>query len=142
MSWDVTFMKLNMKVSSVEDIDDEMTEELGNREEIINMISKLFPDADFSDPSWGLLEQPGYSVEFNIPEENNITEIMLHIRGDETSIEVIRKIHDNTSWAAIDEEIIDFNNSPEKGLKDWQNARDLLIKEVSTRKKKWYEFWK
>jgi hypothetical protein len=142
MSWDVTIMKLPSKVTKIEEIDESEIDELGNRDEIVKKLIKLFPHADFSDESWGLLEREGYSIEFNIPEEFNLTSIMLHVRGDNRSLNAIKLICSTTGWKAIDEEIIDFNNKPESGLEQWQHARQLMLMDIRKRKKKWYEFWK
>jgi hypothetical protein len=43
---------------------------LGTRAELISRIRELLPETDFSDPSWGILDEPGFSIEFNMGEEN------------------------------------------------------------------------
>jgi len=141
MSWDVTFMKFSKEVNKIEDIDESMIEELGSRENVVNIISKVFPDADFTDKSWGILDREGYSIEFNLPEESNISSIMLHVRGDNRALVAIKKICDETKWKAMDEDIINFENEPERGLEQWQMYRQQVINDIKM-KKRWYEFWK
>lgn len=141
MSWDVTFMKLSREVKNVVDIEESIIEELGSRDDVVHTMSMIFPDADFTDESWGILDCEGYSIEFNIPEESHITSIMLHVRGDNRALAAIKKICDETKWKAMDEDIINFENKPERGLEQWQMFRQQVINDVK-KKKRWYEFWK
>ncbi|MGW1029518.1 hypothetical protein ACWD4J_38550 [Streptomyces sp. NPDC002577] len=39
------------------------------------------PEADLSDPTWGELLGPGWSMELNIGSKDPVDSIMLHIRG-------------------------------------------------------------
>jgi hypothetical protein len=104
------------------------------------ILIEIFPDADFTDPTWGIVERDGYSIEFNISEEHDITSFMLHIRGDNRLLEAIELIHNNTGWRPMDEELIDFNGDPGKGLRQWQNAREQVLESIRI-KKKWWKFW-
>jgi len=144
MSWDVTFMKFSSNITSIEDIDESAIEELGDREDIIGILLNLFPDIDFTDKSWGTLERDGYSIEFNLGEEGKQNSIMLHVRGDKRSVEAIKVIAETTGWKAMDEEFINFDNLPERGLIEWQKAREHVVNNLihNNSKKRWYEFWK
>ncbi|MHA7966736.1 hypothetical protein ACX93W_21735 [Paenibacillus sp. CAU 1782] len=127
MSWDVILMKFSKDVNKVEDIDESIIENLGSREVVVNKLSLIFPDADFTDKSWGTLNREGYSIEINISEDCNINSIMLQVRGDNRAILAIKKICDETNWKAIDEEILNFDNKPERGLEQWQTYRQQVI---------------
>jgi len=56
-----------LDVKSVSDIPhDFRPNPLGSRAEVITRIREIFPQADFSDPSWGLFDVAGFSIEFNM----------------------------------------------------------------------------
>ncbi|TXK74515.1 hypothetical protein FU659_29170 [Paenibacillus sp. N3.4] len=142
MSWDVMFMKLPYKVTKVEEINEDIIQVIGDRKEIVVILNEIFPDVDFTDPSWGGLDREGYSIEFNIPEEVNVTAVTLHVRGNNESIRALKEIHDKTGWTAMDETIIDFSSNPERGLEEWRSYRDHVVRIAIKKNKKWYEFWK
>lgn len=144
MSWDVSFMKFSNDIKELEDLSEEIIESLGSRKEIASILIEIFPDLDFTDPAWGVLERTDYSIEFNIPEEENLTSFMLHISGNQKAIEVLMAIQNKTGWKAIEgsEGILNLNESPERGLIEWQEYRNSIINQVVKTKKKWYQFWK
>ncbi|MGW2727902.1 hypothetical protein [Streptomyces sp. NPDC001494] len=44
-------------------------------------VTEAVPEVDLSDPTWGDLSGPTWSIDFNIGSENPVDSIMLHIRG-------------------------------------------------------------
>ncbi len=65
MSWDVYVMNLPPGLESLDDIPkDYEPPPLGLRADIIAKISALYPQVDFSDPSWERLELPECRIEF------------------------------------------------------------------------------
>jgi hypothetical protein len=154
MSWDVYLMKVPENIITVEDMDDNFSSQpLGGKKEVLTLFKELFPEADFTDSSWGILDNENYSIEFNISNEDPVQSVALHIRGNELAVKAIEKICQRTGWRAIDSgsgDFIDFSNSSESGFKKWQQFRDqvLLDKESkpynhnnSQKKKKWWKFW-
>ncbi|MDP4182133.1 MAG: hypothetical protein Q8942_13715 [Bacillota bacterium] len=96
------------------------------------MLKELLPDIDFSDPHWGVLATETYSIEFNIGGKDPVESIMLHIRGEDAPIDVIKKICSKTAWRAIDTsagDFIDFENCPEESFNRWKRYRDKIIDE-------------
>jgi hypothetical protein len=134
-------MKLPKSINKIDEIQDDLIDKLGTRDEVVSILIKIFPDGDFTDPTWGVLDRDGYSIEFNISEEHDITSFMLHVRGDNRSLEAIELIHNKTGWRPMDEELIDFNGDPGKGLSQWKNAREQVLVSIKI-KKKWWEFWR
>jgi len=144
--------------------------ELGQRHQILELLHTAIPDLDLSDPTWGILDGDGYSIEFNIGADDPLDAIMLHVRGDDRVITVIQHLCEQTGWRAIDignGRYIDFAHEPTAGLQIWRTNRDQLIKSFEAKgqhtipdakvegkrldaitmsrqpqEKKWWEFWK
>ncbi|MCX4539141.1 DUF4259 domain-containing protein [Streptomyces sp. NBC_01565] len=54
---------------------------LGRRDDVRAAVTQACPEADLSDPAWGELSGPTWSVELNIGSEDPVDLIMLHTRG-------------------------------------------------------------
>ncbi|MFJ2746067.1 hypothetical protein ACIO3O_41130 [Streptomyces sp. NPDC087440] len=82
MSWDVLLLRLPDGIASVQDIPDDCAPPpLGRQQEVLAAVRRATPEADLSDPTWGELLGPTWSIELNIGEEDPVDSIMLHIRG-------------------------------------------------------------
>ncbi|MFI9617244.1 hypothetical protein ACIHCM_37320 [Streptomyces sp. NPDC052023] len=82
MSWDVLLLRLPDNVTSVHEIPgDHASSPLGRLHDVLAAVAKAVPDADLSDPTWGELLGPTWSMELNIGDEDPVDSIMLHIRG-------------------------------------------------------------
>lgn len=144
MSWDVLFQDLPNNIQSFDQIPrDFKPQNLCSRTYYEEMIRSLFPEINSDDRFWMILENENYSIEFNSGQEENLDSIMLHIRGNEKSIEVIQKICDYSGWKAIDctaGDFIDFNIIPDHVLQDRSGDMTELLHIVKS--KKWWQFWK
>ena len=66
MSWDIFVQDIPDEARAVRDIPDDFEPRpLGSRTEVIRRIPEVVPTADFSDPSWGTVEGPDFSIELN-----------------------------------------------------------------------------
>ncbi len=64
MSWDIFVQDVPGAAKVVGDIaDDFEPRPLDSRAEVIRRILEVIPDAEFSDPSWGSVEGPGFSID-------------------------------------------------------------------------------
>ncbi|GAA4774903.1 hypothetical protein GCM10023329_24220 [Streptomyces sanyensis] len=82
MSWDVLLLRLPDGIASVQDMPDDCTPPpLGRQAEVLAAVSEAAPETDLSDPTWGHLLGPTWSIELNIGEEDPVDSVMLHIRG-------------------------------------------------------------
>ncbi|MCC3650620.1 DUF4253 domain-containing protein [Streptomyces sp. S07_1.15] len=82
MSWDVLLLRLPDEAASLRQIpDDYASAPLGSRDDVLAAITRAVPEADLSDPTWGQLLGPTWSMELNIGSEDPVDSIMLHIRG-------------------------------------------------------------
>lgn len=159
MSWDVILVSGD--VADIEQMDAQGAPVLGSKSKVIRQLKEVFPDLDLSDPTWGLVIRPKYSIEFNIGEEEPMVTLFLHIRGGEEVIGALGAICAAASWRAYDTTtglFIDFENDPSRGLKIWQNYRNQVVAQMSTKgepvtnlgdyafiikkKKPWWQFWK
>ncbi|HTI72363.1 MAG TPA: hypothetical protein VMF06_20480 [Candidatus Limnocylindria bacterium] len=88
MSWDLSIQDFPQDVTSVSEISDDFRPcSLGHRSEVIARIHQILPDVDFSDPTWGRLEQPDFCIEFNMGAKEICDGFLLHLRdGDGCSI--------------------------------------------------------
>jgi hypothetical protein len=131
MSWDVLILNVPPEVSSVEELPDDFTSRLGSHEDVLKKIADAFPEIDLSDPTWGLLDGPDYSIEFNIGEKDPIDAIMLHVRGSDQALSAIETVCNVAEgWTAMDVgngEFIDFSIGSATGFRNWRNFRDKAI---------------
>ncbi|WP_432089655.1 hypothetical protein [Streptomyces sp. bgisy095] len=82
MSWDVILLRLPDDVTSVQEIPADYTPDpLGRRDDVLAAVAQAVPDADLSDPAWGEIFSPTWSIELNIGSEEPVDSVMLHIRG-------------------------------------------------------------
>ena len=108
MSWDVILLS---KSKTIESLNGNNKPSLGNKDDVVAQLLRLFPTADFSDRNWGVLEQRGFSIQFNLGASNDITELTLHVRGDDRVVKAIQQICEHTGWQALDcstNDLIDF----------------------------------
>ncbi|MYQ74486.1 hypothetical protein GTY78_26220 [Streptomyces sp. SID4934] len=82
MSWDVLLVRLPDEVTSVSQMaHDYQPTPLGPRHDVLATVAGVLPGADLSDPAWGVLSGPTWSVELSIGAADPVDSMMLHIRG-------------------------------------------------------------
>ncbi|MEE1763332.1 MULTISPECIES: hypothetical protein [unclassified Streptomyces] len=82
MSWDVLLLRLPDDLTSVQEIPaDHTPDPLGRRHDVLAAVARACPETDLSDPTWGKLCGPTWSIELNIGSQDPVDSIMLHIRG-------------------------------------------------------------
>jgi len=92
MSWDVLLCRMP-DCASVADIPkDFRPEPLGPRKEVIERILELFPDTDFSDPSWAHIVQPDWSITVAAGHEEICDNVMLFVHGGGDVVQAIDKL--------------------------------------------------
>jgi len=159
MSWDVLLLNVPDNIKSQNDLPADFKSTLGITTDILSTLSAIAPEIDLHDPTWGVLEGDGFSIEFNIGRNNPIESIMLHVRGSNEAITTIERICKKTGWRALDTStgnFIEFNQNPEKGLEQWRSYRNQVVKSLQDKgektladekivlspQKKWWQFWK
>lgn len=137
MSWDIFVQDLPSGIRSIKEIPaDFKPRPIGSRAEIIKKILEACPDADFSDPTWGVIEGSGYSIEVSIRAEEACMGFALHVRGGEVVTGVIAAILDRLDLRAIDPEsdtgLFDCE-AAEGSLRKWQAYRDQVVATANKR---------
>src|ERR1700761_4265104 len=127
MSWDILIQDFPQGASDIDDIpDDYKPASLGARSEVIASIQQLLPEADFSDPSWGVLDREEFSIEFNIGNSDICHSIMLHVRGGGGAVATIERLLEHLHRRAWDCQAGDFFSSQAAmaSFGEWQQYRD------------------
>ena len=105
VSRDIFIQDLPPLAETVADIpNDFKPRSIGTSDEIVEMIQRLMPDADFSDVEWGVIEGPTFSIEVNIRKAESVKALALHVRGDRAADAVLSEITDALGLRALDSE--------------------------------------
>jgi hypothetical protein len=132
MSWDVMIFNTRGKSPpSVEEFEDSDYETLGPAADVRQRLSELLPGVDWSDTTWGIYEGDGFSIEFNVGDDDPIENMMLHVRGGGEAIAAIAKFARPLGWSALDcstSEFLDLDNPSQDGWEGFQEFRDTVIK--------------
>jgi hypothetical protein len=135
MSWDIFVQDLPLSAKSVQEIPpDFKPKSLGSRSRIISQIKEIIPAADFSNPSWGLIDGDGWSIEVNIGKVEDCTGFAFHVRGDEAAVGAVASILDHLGLRALDSQTGEFFVSGPKAIesfRNWRTYRDNIVQSYS-----------
>jgi hypothetical protein len=103
MSWDIFVQDLPAGIASAADITENFVPApIGLRADIIAKVSALYPESNFTNPSWGVLDLPGCSIEFNLGSDEELDGFAMHVRGDERAPDVVAHILRELGMRALD----------------------------------------
>jgi hypothetical protein len=103
VSWDIFVQDLPPGIASIDDIPEDFEPAvIGRRSEVIAKVSALYPEANFRDPSWGVLDLPGCSIELNLGSDEELDGFAFHVRGDERAPTVVAHILGKLGMRALD----------------------------------------
>ncbi|WP_299534150.1 hypothetical protein [Ulvibacterium sp.] len=128
MSWDLYVQDWG-DFDSLEQIPDDFEPKpIGNRSELIDKIKVAEPTVDFTNPSWGLLENEFFSIEFNMGDSELSDGFVMHVRGNELAIPCIGNILDSLDLKAADGFTPDFFDVEKfkKDMKKWAAYRNSI----------------
>lgn len=140
MSWDILVM------NSAKPVDFEKGDwsNFKSRQFVIESIKQTFPDSNWQDPSWGILDNDKAVIEFNIGDKEEMDNtFMLHVRGGQDPTGQIAKMCKQHNWIAFDisgEKFIDNSQPTSESFKQWEDYRDQVVS-GSSKKKAWWKFW-
>ncbi|RKN81035.1 hypothetical protein [Ulvibacterium marinum] len=102
---------------------------IGNRSELIDKIEVAEPTVDFTNPSWGLLENEFFSIEFNMGDSELSDGFVMHVRGNELAIPCIGNILDSLNLKAADGSTPEFFDvvKSKKNMKKWIDYRNSIL---------------
>ena len=132
MSWDIFVQDIPVGAQTVDDVpDDFKPRPLGSRAEVLRRIREVVPNADFTDPSWGTFEGPGFSVEFNIGGADEVESFVMHVRGSDGAAGFVADLLIRCGWRAFDTAtgtgIFDPTTALES-LQSWMAYRERVVK--------------
>jgi hypothetical protein len=136
LSWDVSIHAANIPPAKFEELGGNWdTIPLGSCESVRQRLSILSPDIDWTDREWGYLQGHGYSIEFNLGDNEPCDGVMLHIRGsgeNNNLFEFLRNIQSKAGWYVLDHtqnEWLHHGANPEVGLRAFNEmGNDVLTK--------------
>src|SRR4051812_16339692 len=131
MSWDIFVQNLPADTRDVTDIPDVFEPgPLGRRSEIIRKILEVVPRADFSDPAWGQVEGPDFSIEIAIGPQAELEHFAFHVRGGDGAAAVVADILCHLGFQALDPSsesgIFNAANAV-AGFRQWRAFRDRVV---------------
>lgn len=131
MSWDIFVQDLPKDAASVADIpDDFVPKEIGDRSDIIAKISKVVPEADFSNPAWGVIDGEDWSIEINMGSSETCSGFALHVRGGDRAIGVVDAVLRALGLRAIDSQTGEFfiaGPDAQASFSKWRKYRDSVV---------------
>ena len=129
MSWDVMIFNLQNNIKSVSELTDDSVISLGSKNEVLSTIRHIFPQANFSDPTWVVLDGKDYSIEFSLGQDEQIEVLMLHVRGSVDALDAIERFCQINDWRAFDSatgDFINFDLKHDEGFKRWTEYRNFI----------------
>jgi len=129
MSYDIFVQDLPDDAATFEDIPaDFKPASIGRRSFIIARISKIVPTADFSDPSWGIIEGDSWSIEVSMGADEECRGFALHVRGGAGALEVVATILQSLNLRALDPQAGGFfaRAASKSSFSQWCAYRDQV----------------
>jgi hypothetical protein len=134
MSWDIFVQDIPTDVKSVEEIPrDFKPRPLGKPQEIIARILEVAKDADFTNPEWGTIDGPDFSIEISISNRAEISGFAFHVRGGDEAAFVIADILQYLGLRAFDPNsdtgIFSLHGDSLAGFQRWRSYRNQVVGE-------------
>lgn len=129
MSWDLFVQDWGDYNSLNEIPDDFRPKSIGKRSEIIQKIKEAEPSVDFTDLSWGKLNNDKFSIEFNMGKNEMSDGFVMHVRGNDMVHACIGNILEALNLKAADGStpfFFDIEKSKES-LKNWIDYRNQIL---------------
>ena len=132
MSWDIYIQDFPATAKVVADIpDDFQPRSLGPRAHLIAQIRDVVPSVDFSKANWGVFEGDGFSIEFQMGDEDVCSGITLMVRGGGSPTPLVAALLDRLQLRGIDCQSSEFFDveAARASFGSWQRYRDQIIGE-------------
>jgi hypothetical protein len=132
MSWDIFVEDIPPSVKSLDELpDDFKPRPLGTRADIIARIREVVPSADFTDPSWGKIVGPDFSIEVSLGDLEQVSDFAFHVRGGDPAAIVVADILRHLGYRAFDPSspsgIFDLDGGSANSFRQWRNYRDSIV---------------
>ncbi|MAL17946.1 MAG: hypothetical protein CL667_09560 [Balneola sp.] len=128
MSWDIFVQDIPESAKSIKEIPESFQPQpVGSKSEITSRILEIVPEANFSDPAWGIIEGETFSVEINLGDDEVVSSFAFHARGDENALIVISAILQHLKLRAFDSNGIFTPEKSSEDFKNWKEYREFVI---------------
>lgn len=131
MSWDIYVQRLPDGVRHVEEIPSDFAPgPLGPRAAVVAGIEHVFPDVDFTDPEWGLVERDALSIEIHLRAADPVMSFALHVRGGDDAASAVGALLEHLDVQALDPQSssgIFGVESAAGSVERWQAYRDRVL---------------
>jgi len=137
MSWDIFVQHIPHSVRTLDDMPSDYDPLLiGKRDQLISSIRDVVPDADFSDPAWGIIEGPGYSAEVNMGNDEDVKGFAFHVRGGDDSALLVADVLEHLGLRGFDPSsdsgIFGVSDDPRVGLRKWREYKTYVLDNPSS----------
>ena len=133
MSYDVYVFGLPPGIRSTDELmaypEHERVRPLGTRELVLRTLTGLFPEAEFSNPSWGRLQTEFGSMEISIGQDDPVQCIALGLRATPAIMPVVKRLGTVPGWTVIDQTgvILRPDDPSIGGMAAWLGYRDQVL---------------
>jgi len=107
---------------------------LGQRDRLITEILTVVPRADFSDPTWGTVDGPDFSIEISMGRNESVDCITFHVRGGDGALNILAAILERLHLKAVDPQARDGSlftpESAAVSIAAWRHYRDSALSKV------------
>ena len=103
MSWDIFVQDLPPGIGSVGEIPNDFRPQvITTREEVLQAVREVQPQAAVSDPSWESIDGADWSVEVNLGDDGPLKSFAFHVRGSEEAAYVVHEVLERLGLRALD----------------------------------------
>ncbi len=132
MSWDIFVQDLPPDARTIREIPDQFKPSpLGARSALIQQIRSIARSADFTDPAWGRLDAPTFSVEFSLGSEELVRSFALHVRGDDAAAGFVSDLLAHLGYRALDPQsdsgVFEPGRVADASIRRWREYRDRVV---------------
>jgi hypothetical protein len=132
MSWDVCIFNLKKKVSSVEEINEDILIPIATNKEFRSLLTETFPDIKW-DSNCGIIERENIYIETYLGEDDNesFSNTMFFLRKSETSLFPLIDLCKKYGWQLFDtglDQMIDLDNPGNNGYDNYKKYLDHIMK--------------
>jgi hypothetical protein len=131
MSWDLSVFASADVPPPVEEMPrDWRGQVLGTPDQVRAALSLSFPGVDWASPNWGHFEGPGFSLEFNIGDDDPNDGFMIHVRGGGDPVTPMLRLAEASGWFILDcssGEWLHHAEEPDAGWLGFQAYRDRVL---------------
>jgi hypothetical protein len=132
MSWDVHVIKLDDLIRSLDDLPADFEEPpMGTAAEVRAAISRSFPETDWTDAAWGIVDGGPFAIEFNLGTDAVVTSFGVHVHGSGDPVRPLLAMCVANAWRALDVQTTKLIDSSDPDRSSWARFgewRDRVIK--------------